>query len=73
MSGEIEIDAAALEAARKKIEDILIEFRDNRISQIGRGNGFVVREKDGSESSVIRLSTRDGLEIGIRAYLEAQQ
>lgn len=68
---EIEIDAAALEVARKKVEDVLIDMRDSQISILGGGNGFVVREKDGSDSSIIRLSTAVGLSLGIKAYLGA--
>lgn len=71
MNDEITIDPVALEVARKRIEDILVEFRDCRISEIGRGNGLVVREKDGSDSYIIRLSTSAALEIGIKAYLAA--
>jgi hypothetical protein len=65
-----DIDLAALEAARKAVEDELIEWRDARRFIIG-GNGFVVREKDGTESSIMRLSTAMGLRIGIKAYLAA--
>lgn len=36
---------------------------------MGPGNGFVIREKNGSDSPIMRLGTRDGLAIGIRAYL----
>ena len=66
-----EIDPAALEIARKKIEDALIEFRDAGISVLGRGNGFCVRYRDGEPSGIIRLGTAEGLAIGIKAYLEA--
>ena len=65
-----EINQDALEVARKTVEDVLIEMRDSRMFIIG-GNGFVVREKDSSESSIMRLSTAMGLQIGIKAYLEA--
>jgi hypothetical protein len=68
---EDDVDARALEIARKAVEDVLIEFRDNRLSVLGRGNGFVIHEADGQESSVIRLKTVDGLRIGIKAYLAA--
>lgn len=64
----VHIDEEALEVARRAVEDTLIEFRDARISVVA-GNGLVVREYDGLPSDVIRLSTRDGLRIGIRAYL----
>lgn len=66
-----DVDETALEVARLAVEDALIDFRDSRISILGRGNGFVVREKDGTESGVIRLGTREGLRIAIHAYLEA--
>jgi hypothetical protein len=65
------LDDTALTAAHKAVEDVLIEFRDERISVLNRGNGFVVCEKDGRESPIIRLGTREGLAIGISAYLEA--
>jgi hypothetical protein len=65
------IDQSALTSAHRAIEDVLIAFRDDRISVLNRANGFVVREADGTESSIMRLGTRDGLEIGIRAYLDA--
>jgi hypothetical protein len=35
------------------------------------GNGFVVRNRDGSDSSIMRMSTAFGLQVGIRAYLAA--
>lgn len=66
-----EIDESALTAAHKAIEDVLIDFRDRRIGMLSPANGFVVREHDGTDSSIIRLGTRDGLRIGIRAYLDA--
>lgn len=58
-----------LEAGRKAIEDTLIEFRNSRISMLNAGNGFVVREKDATPSSAIRLSTAAGLRIGLLAIL----
>lgn len=66
----VDIDEAALEAARRAVEDCLIDFRDRRVSVPFRGNGFVVRGADGLPSDVIRLSTADGLRIGIRTYLK---
>lgn len=68
---EIEIDEAALQRAHCAVEDVLIDFRDRRVGVIGPANGFIVKEFDGSESSIMRLGTRDGLRIGIKAYLEA--
>lgn len=66
-----EINEDALTVAHQAVEDVLIHFRDERISVLGHGNGFVVLERDGKPSSMIRLGTRDGLKIAIRAYLEA--
>jgi len=66
-----DLDPHALTLAHVAVEDVLIEFRDARIGILGRANGFVVNERDGQPSSVMRLGTRDGLEIGIKAYLEA--
>jgi hypothetical protein len=70
-NGTPRLDEQALEVARKAVEDVLVEFRDRRISVLNCGNGFVVREPDGQDSSVMRLPTRDGLRIGIKAYLSA--
>lgn len=53
------------------VEDELIEMRDARISVIGPANGFVVREKDGTPSGIMRLGTRDGMRIGLLAALKA--
>lgn len=66
-----ELSDASLEVARKAVEDVLIEWRDRRMSELGRGNGFVIRERDGSDSHIIRLSMAAGLRIGIKAYLAA--
>ena len=54
-----------LEVGRKAIEDALIEMRDARIGILGRGNGLVVRERDGSESSIMRLSTESALRMHV--------
>lgn len=70
VSGEIVVDDDALEVARKAVEDVLIEFRDNGVFVLVP-NGFVIRYRDGSLSDVMRLSTRDGLRVGIKAYLAA--
>lgn len=66
-----DVDEKALTAAHLAVEDVLIDFRDRRLSVMGPANGFVVREKDGRESSIMRLGTRDGLRIAIAAYLKA--
>lgn len=53
--------------ARRAIEDALIEWRDDRLSMVTRNNGFVVKEADGTESSIIRF----GPEVGVRIALKA--
>jgi hypothetical protein len=74
MSDEkIELDPAALTKAHKAVEDVLIEFRDSGLSVLGPANGFVVRDRNGTPSPIMRLGTRDGLEIGIKAYLAAMR
>lgn len=70
---DIELNQDALTAAHIAIEDYLIEMRDARVGVIGRANGFVVNEKDGTPSSIMRVGTRDGLEIAIKAYLKASE
>lgn len=71
MNDEIEINENALTAAHLAVEDVLIDFRDHGIGVLGPANGFVVRQRDGKESPIMRLGTRDGLRIGIQAYLKA--
>lgn len=66
-----ELNQEALTAAHLAVEDMLVEMRDARIGVLGRGNGFIINEYDGSPSSIMRLGTREGLRIGIEAYLAA--
>jgi hypothetical protein len=65
------LDEVALTAAHLAVEDALVDFRDAQISVVGPANGFVIRERDGSLSDVMRLGTREGLRIAIGAYLDA--
>ena len=60
---EVELDGVAMEAARRFVEDALIWLL------VIRGNGLVVRFRDGEDSSIMRMSTGDPLTLGIRAYL----
>lgn len=57
------------EVGRRAVEDVLIGFRDERISLLNRGNGLVIREKDGTESSTIRLGTEAAIRIAVEAIL----
>lgn len=71
----VDVDVRALAIARRAVEDVLVELRDARISVLPQpANGFAIRAADnpeGSAPSVVRLSTAEGLSIGIRAYLAA--
>ena len=59
-----------LEIGRKAIEDVLVDFRDNRISEPFRGNGLVIREKNSELSYVIRFGPETALSIGLKAIKE---
>jgi len=63
-------DSELLEIGRKAVEDTLVDWRDNRLSMFNRHNGLVIREKDGKDSSIIRLGTEDALRIGLRAMAQ---
>ncbi len=59
--------------ARFAIEEELIDWRDNRRFML-RNNGFVIKEKDGTSSNVIRFGPEVGVRIALRAiadHLEA--
>lgn len=64
-------DDALLEIGRRAVEDELIEMRDMRLALLGRNNGLVVKECDGSDSSIIRLSTEQALRIGLEAMAKS--
>jgi hypothetical protein len=64
------IDDEMVEVARKAIEDELVEMRDDRISMPLCGNGFVIKEKNGERSDLIRLRTDVGFRLGIRAIIK---
>ncbi len=56
-----------MEIARKAVEDELIEWRDLRLSTLGRGNGLVIREYDRSLSSTIRFGMERAMVVGLKA------
>lgn len=56
-----------LEIGRQAIEQRLVEWRDDRLSTPLRGNGLVIKEKDGSDSSIIRFGPETALKIGLKA------
>jgi hypothetical protein len=55
------------------VEDVLVDLRDERIGVINRANGFVIKERDGSPSGIMRLGTRDGLRIALAALFGVDQ
>lgn len=55
---------------RKAIEDVLVDNRDGRISFPFRNNGVVVKEADGTASSIIRLPTEMAIGVGLRAIAD---
>ena len=57
--------------AFKAVEDHLIELRDSRISVLPWANGLVVRERDGSASSIVRMTTRMAISTAIDAILSS--
>lgn len=63
----VSVSSALIEAARLEVEKTLIEYRDARISEFMRGNGLVIREKDGKPSDVIRFGPETAIRIGLKA------
>lgn len=58
---------------RRAIEDELVDWRDNGRFML-RNNGFAIRHKDGSDSSIIRFGPETGVRIALLAladHLEA--
>lgn len=68
----VELSDELLEIGRKAIEDTLVEWRDNRLSELNRGNGLVIREKGGEDSSIIRFGPETALRIGLKAMRQAK-
>lgn len=63
-------DKKLLEVGRAAVENMLIDWRDSRLSEGMRGNGLVIREKDGKESSTIRFGPETCLRVGLIAIAE---
>lgn len=60
-----------LHIARLAIEDALVQWRDSRLSEVGRGNGLVIKEMDGQPSSVIRFGAEYALSLGLEAIAKS--
>lgn len=71
---QIADDPELMRAAHLAIEDHLIMLRDSGMflgSSAGLpANGFVVREEDGSPSEIIRMGTRPGIEMTLKAIAD---
>jgi hypothetical protein len=67
---EIYENKQLLEIGRLAIEKTLLDWRDSRLSELNRNNGLVVREKDGTESNIIRFGPETALKIGLKAIEE---
>ncbi len=50
------------------IENELVDLRDEQIWVKGPANGFVIKTREGFDSDVIRLGTRDGLLVALRRF-----
>ena len=73
---EVAHNSRLLEIGRKAVEDVLVDFRDSCIFFPLRNNGLVIRERDGRDSSVIRLGVEDAIRIGLEAidkYLKCRK
>ena len=57
--------------SRKAVEDQLVSLRDSRLSVLFGGNGLVIRERDGGESAILRMSVKQALVTALRAISEA--
>jgi hypothetical protein len=64
-------DPVAMECGRKAVEDVAIKYRDGRLSEPFRGNGVVIREKDGRESPVIRFGPEAAVRFALLAIAKA--
>lgn len=63
---EIYEDKELLEVGRLAVQEVLLEWRDMRLS-VMRNNGLVIKEKDGKDSHIIRMGPEDAIRIGLEA------
>lgn len=66
---KIASDEELMEVVRFAVENALVEFRDSRIFQI-RNNGLVIKEKDGTNSHIIRMGMEEAMAIGLKAIAD---
>lgn len=71
-----EITAEDIESARRAIEDTLVWMRDEHVSIISAGvyvgNGLVIKGRDSSPSSIIRMRTNEAIKMAIKHILEKE-
>jgi hypothetical protein len=60
-----------LTLAHLAVEDELADLRDRHMWVGIHGNGLVIKERDGNESSIIRLGTREGIRMALAALAGA--
>lgn len=63
-----------MQAAHLAVENYLVELRDSEMMIGGPhglpANGFTIRERDGSASEIIRLGTRPGIVLALKAIAD---
>lgn len=62
-------DKSLIEIGRQAVENALVDYRKSRISMM-RGNGLVIREKDGTDSPVIRFGPETAIQIALLAIAD---
>jgi hypothetical protein len=50
------------------VENKLVDFRDSGMWVEGPRNGFVIKTREGYDSDVMRLGTRDGLRVALQSF-----
>lgn len=58
---------ALMGVAHKAIEDVLVEWRDLRLSTPFASNGLVIKERNGDDSHIIRMTPREAMHVGLMA------
>lgn len=66
---ELAKDDALIERVRLRIEDELVDWRDNRRSMLCN-NGLTIKEKDGRPSEIIRFRTDAAIRLMLQYMSE---
>lgn len=70
---ELANSSDALERARKRVEDELVEWRDSGMSMLGRRNGLAIFSQDGTPSSIIRFGFEDAFRIALNTEADRME